>query len=62
MSSTHSGCILVIDADSNIRELLEVNLNSEGYSVRTFATPEDAGEIDPVDVRLCVRMPARKVW
>ncbi len=54
MSSTHSGCILVIDADSNIRELLEVNLNSEGYSVRTFATPEDAGEIDPIDVRLVI--------
>ncbi len=54
MSSTQSGSILVIDADSNIRELLEVNLNSEGYAVRTFATPEEAGEIDPLDVRLVI--------
>lgn len=54
MYSTPSGNILVIDADSNIRELLEVNLNSEGYSVKAFATPEEAGEIDPLDVRLVI--------
>lgn len=54
MSSSPNGHILVIDADANIRELLDVNLGSEGYEVRTFSSPEEAGEIDPIDVRLVI--------
>ncbi len=54
MQPLSSGHILVIDADANIRELLEVNLDSEGYKVVTCATPEEAGEIDPVDIRLVI--------
>ncbi|MDE6277517.1 MAG: response regulator transcription factor [Muribaculaceae bacterium] len=52
--SPSSGHILVIDADANIRELLDVNLDSEGYGVKTYSTPEEAGEINPLDVHLVI--------
>lgn len=55
--STHpptSGNILVIDADSNIRELLEVNLSSDGFSVATCVSPEQALPIDPEVVKLII--------
>lgn len=54
MFSSHSEHILVIDADSNIRELLDVNLGSEGYMVTAYAAPEEAGKIDPFDVQLII--------
>lgn len=49
-----AGHILVIDADSNIRELLDVNLRSEGYNVACFPSTEAAGPIDPIDVPLVI--------
>lgn len=54
MSTQSSNQIYVIDADANIRELLDVNLNSEGFAVQTFGSPEEVGEIDPLDVRLVI--------
>lgn len=41
-ATTSAGNILIVDSDENIRELLAVNLASEGYSVFVAETPEEA--------------------
>ena len=53
MTST-AGNILIVDDDSNITELLSVNLRSEGYTVDVLACASDVDRSTLYDTRLVI--------